>query len=106
MGSGVTITDKSQVQISDTIRANKLIVEQADARQLVVYWYKAGNFYTDNYLKQQLKVSLDRTFRKSTSGAMLRFSVDLKDSMDESAALELIRGFYAQIATDLEKYVP
>ncbi|MFC1646257.1 exosortase C-terminal domain/associated protein EpsI [Candidatus Omnitrophota bacterium] len=105
MGSGVTITDKSQVQITDSIRANKLLVELADSRQLVVYWYKARDLHTNSYLKQQLKVVLDRTFGKSTSGALIRLSADIVGD-DEDAALELIRSFYAEIASELEEFVP
>src|SRR4030043_2147656 len=60
MGSGVNILDKSLIDVTDDINANKLIVEKGDSRQLVVYWFKAGKLYTDKYIKQQLKVVVDR----------------------------------------------
>lgn len=105
MGSGVTIADKTQTQITDSIRANKLLVEMADSRQIVVYWYKAGDLHTNNYLRQQLKTVIDRTFGKRTSGALIRLSVDLKDG-DEDAGLELIRSFFAEVEPILDEYVP
>ena len=105
LGSGVTVADKSKIQLTDSVAANRLLLEKADARQLVVYWYKAGGLNTDKYLKQQLKIVTDRMLAKRTSGALIRLSVDIvKDN--EKAAIELIKSFYAQIENDLEKYVP
>ena len=68
LGSGVTIADKSPVTINNHIDATKLILEKADVRQMVVYWFKAGKMYTDHYLKQQVKIVTDRIFGKRTSG--------------------------------------
>jgi EpsI family protein len=104
-GSGATITERSQFQITDSIRANKLLVEKADSRQLVVYWYKAGKFNTAEYLKQQLKVSTDLTFGRKTSGALIRLSAEIKGD-DESSALTLIKSFCSEIETLIERYVP
>jgi len=106
MGSGITITNRSTEPITDSIMANKLVIETADSESLVVYWYKAGKLHTDKYLKQQLKVVLDRTLGKRTSGALLRFSVNLKDGLDQRAALDLIKSFYSEIAPLVEKYLP
>ena len=105
MGSGVTITDKTSVQISNSIKATKMVVEKADARQVVVYWFKAGKLYTDKYLKQQLKIVIERMFGKRTAGALIRVSTDIKDN-NQDAALGLIRSFCGQIEPLLAKYVP
>jgi EpsI family protein len=105
LGSGMTITDKSPIQISNRIKAIKLMVEKKDLREMVVYWYKAGNLYTDNYLRQQLKVVLDRTLRKRTSGALIRLSTIMRDD-DQEAALKLIRSFAGQIEPELSRYIP
>ena len=105
MGSGVTITDKSPLQITDSIKATKLIVEKADARELVVYWYKAGALNTDKYLKQQLKVVLDRMFGKRTSGALIRISAVIKGA-EVKGELELVKAFSREIEPLLAKYVP
>lgn len=106
MGSGVTVADKTQTRISDSVTANKLLVEKEHARQLVVYWYKAGGLNTDKYLQQQLKVVADRTFGKRTSGALIRMTFDLTKDKDQDYGLNLIKSFYAEIAPLLDKYVP
>jgi len=105
MGSGVTIADKSAVQVSDSIKAIKLIVEKANSREMVVYWYKAGKLSTDKYLKQQLKIVIDRMFGRRTAGALIRLSTDIKNN-DQDAALSLLKSFAAQIEPLLAKYVP
>lgn len=105
MGGGGSILDKSCVQITNSIKAIRLLMEKGDFKQLVVYWYKAGNFHTDKYLKQQLKVVLDRMLGKRTSCALIRVSTDIKDNNQE-AALGLIKGFVSEIEPLLARYVP
>lgn len=105
MGGGVTVVGKTPVQLTPVIRANKLLVEKADARDLMVYWYKAGDYYTDSYMKQQLKVVLGRVFGKRNAGAMIRLSTDIKNG-DEKSAVKLIQSFSSKIEPLLDKYVP
>lgn len=105
MGSGVSIVDKSSIQISNSIKATKMIVEKADSRQLVVYWYKAGSLNTDKYLKQQLKIVLDKMFGTRTPGALIRLSTDILEHNVEEA-FELIKSFCFQIEPLLAHYVP
>lgn len=105
IGSGLTVTKKSVFQVSDSIKAVKLLIEKGDSRELVVYWYKAGDIYTDKYLKQQLKIVMDRMLGKRTSGALIRLSAIIKND-NEEAALNLVKGFCAEIAPLLPQYIP
>lgn len=105
LGSGMTITDKSQTEVADSIKVVKLLVEKSNVREMVVYWFKAGNLYTDNYLSQQLKVVLDRLLRKRTAGALIRVSAVIKDD-DEKSAMRSISEFSEEIIPLLAKYVP
>jgi EpsI family protein len=105
MGSGASIVNKSAVQITDSIKAIRLVTETQKNEQMVVYWFKAGSLYTDQYLKQQLKVVVDRMMRKRTSGALIRISTDIKGN-DQEGALRLLRTFASQIEPLLERYIP
>lgn len=105
MGSGASIVNKSSAQLTDSIRAVKLITETPKNEQMVVYWFKAGSLYTDQYLKQQLKIVVDKMLRKGTSGALIRVSADIKDNNQEGA-LRLLEGFTRQIEPLLERYIP
>lgn len=105
MGSGASIVSKSTAQVSDSIRATKMITETLQNEQMVVYWYKAGSLYTDKYLRQQLKIVFDRMFGKRTSGALIRISTDIKDN-DQESALRLVRSFVQEIEPLLQRYIP
>lgn len=105
MGSGATVVEKEKLKLSNSISANKMLAESPNNQQIVIYWYKAGSLNTNNYLKQQLKIALVRTFGKSTSGALIRLSADIKEG-NETAALNLLKSFTSQIEPLLPKYVP
>lgn len=105
MGSGATITDKGFLDISSKNKANKMIAELKDGRQLVVYWYRAGEVNTNKYFEQQLRIMARRTWRQKTSAAMIRVSAVLKDG-EESATSKLILDFVRQIEPLLPTYVP
>ena len=105
LGAGETIVNKTPVSMTQNIKATQLIVEKQDTRQMVVYWFKAGDFFTDHYLKQQLRIVIGRMFGKLTSGALIRVSVNLKDNGSE-AALGLLRQFSKDIEPLLFRFVP
>jgi EpsI family protein len=104
-GGGLEILEKKPVQLSSKIRAVKLLTEQNDRREVVVYWFKAGEMNTDVYIKQQLKTVFDRLMGKSTSGAMIRVSAQVKNR-DEDEALALVRSFCMEIEPLISEYVP
>lgn len=104
-GGANTITEKSVIALTDTIKANKFSIDSKDNRQLVVYWFKSTNLNTYSYIKQQLKVVTDRMLRKKTSSAMIRVSALVKNN-DSAAALGLIQSFCRQIAPLFSQYVP
>jgi len=103
-GGGQSIEDRDSVQIGN-IRAVKLMMEKGDFKQMVIYWFKAGNLNTDRYVKQQLKVVFDLLRGKKTSSALIRITTDIKNN-DSQAASNLLKGFVLQISDLLPKYVP
>jgi len=105
MGGGVTIVDKSTVELSPAIKAMKMIVENKDSQQMVVYTFKAGDIYTAQYTKQQWKVVFDRLLGKRTAGALIRFSTNIKDN-NAQTAFRLIKSFCSEIEPLLAKHMP
>jgi len=105
MGSGMTITSKTSIPVTDATKAVKLLVEKVDSRDLVIYWFKAGSLNTDKYLTQQAKIMVDRIFGKRTSGALIRVSTNIAEDK-EKEGMELIEGFVRQIEPLLVKYIP
>jgi EpsI family protein len=105
-GGGSTITSKSLFTVSPKIKATRMITEASNGlRQFVIYWFKAGDFNTSQYLDQQLKVAWQRTIGKKTSAAMIRISADIKDSKEDGVGA-MIREFAQVIEPLLPKYVP
>ncbi len=104
-GAGATITSKSAIQINDSIRATKLIIEKGAFKELVVYLYKVEKLNTNSYLKQQLRMVLNRMAGKKTSIAFIRMLVEIKENR-EDVALNRIKDFFAVINPLLDKYVP
>ncbi|MBI5874120.1 MAG: EpsI family protein [Candidatus Omnitrophica bacterium] len=108
-GSGITIVKKEPIVLevsgNKEVFANKLTVEKAGVTNLVVYWYKAGNYYIDNYLKQQLRIALSRLQLKHTSGALIRISAEV-DASHPDKALEDIRVFARDVSAYFGQVIP
>jgi len=106
MGGGSTILEKTTVKMTEAIDGNRLLVAQGPVpTELIVYWYKAGKFYSAVYLRQQIQVVIDRLLRRRTASAMIRVSALIKNN-DEPATLELLRSFTRSIEPLLAQYVP
>jgi EpsI family protein len=108
-GGGITIISKEKTPVElaggQKIVTNELRVEKEGAVNLVLYWYKAGNFYTDNYLKQQMRIALGHLTFKSTSSAMLRLSCEVShDNPDQ--ALASMKSFLKEASQYFPSIIP
>ncbi|MEK7850023.1 MAG: exosortase C-terminal domain/associated protein EpsI [Candidatus Omnitrophota bacterium] len=108
-GSGITVvkTQKIPLELAGArqIVANKLTVEKAGINNIIVYWYKAGEYYFDNYLKQQMKVALASLQFKRTSGAMIRFSAEILPTAPNKA-MEDIKVFVKEASAYFSQIIP
>ncbi|PIY82043.1 MAG: EpsI family protein [Candidatus Omnitrophica bacterium CG_4_10_14_0_8_um_filter_44_12] len=108
-GSGITVvkTQKISMELSGgkQIVANKLTVEKDGINNLIVYWYKSGERYFDNYLKQQLNVALSTLQFKRTSGAMIRFSAEVLQTAPNKA-MEDIKAFVKGSSAYFDQVIP
>lgn len=110
-GSGITIIKKEKIPMElvggQKIYANKLSVEKAGVNNTVVYWYKTGRYYMDNYLKQQMRAALSRFQFKHTSSAMIRVSAEEIQTQSGSAiVLEDMRAFIKEASAYFEQIIP
>ncbi len=108
-GGGITITDKKKFSLvladGRTVNANNLKVEKAGLVNIVYYLYKAGSYYTDNYLKQQIHIALARLGFKNLSGAMIRLSAEVK-AEDGERAEQNLRDFFKVISAHFPTIIP
>jgi EpsI family protein len=100
-----TITDQAPLKITDLIHVTMLMIQKDASSEAVAYWYRAGGVNTNIYLKQQLKVVIDRMLGKKTSVALIRVSTKIEDNK-EGAALNRLKAFCVLIEPLLDKYFP
>ena len=87
MGGGMTIVDKQPELIKCgklNFSANKLNLEKGDYKDIVLYAYKAGKLYTDNFYLQQLYFALNQLLGKGEGGATIRVSMAVSNNEDET----------------------
>jgi EpsI family protein len=104
-GKDATIVEKTVIKLSGSVKAIKLIIETDTSRELAVYWYKVGILNTHSFLKQQLKMAIDRVRGIKSSVAVIRILTALEDGKDD-AALSRIISFGRLIEPLLPQYVP
>jgi len=104
IGSGIEITDKT----TDTITAgkkefstNKLYLEKNNSREISLYCYKVGNFYTDNFYLQQVYFAFNQLLGRRKPGATIRVSMPV--IRDEKSTLATLKAFMEETINTLEK---
>ncbi len=105
--TGVSILDKGKklikiLSLDSVMKVNWLLLEHNQNRQIVYYWFKVGDIYTSSYWKQQALVAYNNLVAKPKGGALIRISVDIKQSQQD--AIKLIDEFVNLIMPRLSKY--
>ncbi|MFA6320569.1 MAG: exosortase C-terminal domain/associated protein EpsI [Candidatus Omnitrophota bacterium] len=105
IGSGIEIVDKKTEKVKvnkQTFAVNKLYIEKKNSlKELVLYCYRAGGMYTDNFFLQQAYLALHQIFGKQIPGATIRVSMSLKGS--EEATLPSVEEFLSETIIILNK---
>ncbi|MCK4463552.1 MAG: EpsI family protein [Candidatus Omnitrophica bacterium] len=104
IGSGIAINDKKSADINykgKTFLVNKLYLEKGDYKDIALYCYKAGNFYTGNYYLQQAYFAFNQLLGKCRGGATIRVSMPLLRSEEET--LVTLKTFMKDTIEILEK---
>jgi len=98
MGSGMNIARKMTEGITDCTGkrffVNKLDVGKDNHQQIVLYCYKAGSLYTENYYLQQAQFALNQLLGKGKGGATIRVSMSITES--EQVTLTRLKAFLLQ----------
>ncbi len=104
-GSGFSIEEKKaeliQFPDSQLIVANRLLIQKENHKQVVLYWYKAGNRYTPNYYKQQFNIITQQIMGMKIKSALIRFSIQFDDDNDRS--VEYLKEFIRDIQPSIDE---
>lgn len=109
LGSGkVELLDKGKVAVrlneKDSFNANRLVFQMGKYKQLVLYWYSAGNKMTENYYKQQIYFVLDEIKYRKSSGTLIRVSTTVGND-DITQAIERCERFIREAFKLLPAYL-
>ena len=105
-GSGTEIMDKSELIIDtplEDMKVSKFIAGKNGKKELVLYWYLAGNEFTTDYIKQQLKIVFKQAQNKKTGGALIKISAPIVES--EEKTLGELKRFAYQAAPLIKRFL-
>lgn len=95
-GKGIVIKKTKKAVLFSTdnknikINLNQLIRRQGNGDGMVYYFYKAGKFIGESYIKLRLNLALNKFFNNTKSGALIRFSTPVisENTRDASSTLK------------------
>jgi len=110
IGSGYSVLDNMQASFkrpnsNEVIRTNRLVLEFGNSQQIAYYWFRVGNTYTSNYLKQQILIAWKTLIGRPSSSALIRISTDVIEA-DQKHAEEIVSEFARMILPYVEQYLP
>jgi len=107
-GGNVELLDKGRVAVrlneGESLNVNKLLFQMGKRKQLVLYWFTAGDKMTDNYYKQQVYFVLDEIRYRKSRGTLIRVSTTVVND-DTKAAIERSERFIREIFILLPPYL-
>ncbi len=94
IGSGITIVNKQPERVGsykNSFLTNRLFLEKGGRKEMILYSYKCGNLYTDNFYLQQTYLIVNQVFGRRVPGATIRISAPV--GRGESRTLAMLKGF-------------
>lgn len=111
-GGGWRIEDMRQIPVAAvrfggrTLQVNRALIQYGEQRELVYYWFQQrGRVVTNEYLVKWYLL-IDAITRHRTDGALVRVIVPIPLGTSETDADHEVQSFIAQVAPQLEHYIP
>jgi EpsI family protein len=108
-GWNITHTQHEKLLIPGTnpgnIKVNRLIIEKANQKQIVLYWFQSrGRFVASEYM-QKIYLLIDSILTHRTDGAFVRLMAPVING-DEKKALSDLRSFAGLLLPILQEFIP
>jgi EpsI family protein len=101
-GEGIKVKKETRKIMLDTrhgpmpLKINRLIQNDALQKQLVYYFYKAGDFLGESYILLRINMAMNKFGTRKKSGALIRVSTPIEgDSMKQSE--KALNGFLGEL---------
>lgn len=109
LGSGnVELLDKEITKIAigeqKSMDVNKLTFQMGKYKQLVLYWFTAGDLMTENYYKQQIYFVMNQLKYHKSGGTLIRISTTVINN-DVNGAVDRCRRFILEALKILPSYL-
>jgi len=108
-GSGVDIIDSRRnlikIENNKEIEVNQILIERKNTQQVVFYWFKVGDTYTNSYWHQQMLIAVKTFLGKPASSALIRLSATVLEG-DKEATVKQLKSFGSIIIPYLNQYLP
>ena len=110
-GSGWSMSDAALIQITPAgggpaFEANRYIIENGDARSLLVYWYQGRGRTVASEYWGKIYTVVDSISRRRSDGALVRVVVPVRGGRGEDDALRLAVELAAQAGPQLSPFIP
>jgi exosortase D (VPLPA-CTERM-specific) len=111
-GGGWEITSLRTVEVptNDTattaLRVNRLVIQKADAKQIVYYWFKQRDRVLTNEYLVKVFLVWDALARQRTDGALIRLSASVPPGHDEDEADRTLVDFTEAVNPLMSRFVP
>lgn len=86
------------------LKINQLIRKNPEFKELVYYFYKAGEYMGRSYIALRLNIAKNKFFDNNKSGVLIRVSTALPDKGD-AAAEEKLRQFIEKLTPFIVRYL-
>ena len=96
-GSGWNITSRKTIALTSdgSARAEKLIIDNSQDRQAMIFWYQTRNGILAKELNVKLQLAKNSLFRKPTDVAFIRLTTAVTDNND-AAAFKMLLDFWQE----------
>jgi len=87
-------------------RANQVVIQKGEERQLVLYWYQSRGRNITNEYWAKVWLVVDSIFRKRNDGALVRFIADVPPDADPEGVARRAEGFVREFLPFLQEAFP
>lgn len=84
------------------VRLNQLVRDSGSDKILVYYFFKAGDFVGDSYIRLRLALAANKLASNNKSGSLIRVSTTFRTG-DEKRSAEVLSGFIGELYPHLAK---
>jgi exosortase D (VPLPA-CTERM-specific) len=111
-GGGWEITSLRTMEVSandaatTSLHVNRLVIQKADAKQIVYYWFKQRDRVLVNEYLVKFFLVWDALAKQRTDGALIRLSASVQPGHDEDEADRILVDFTKAVNPLMSRFVP